>query len=292
MKILIIYNVLSGRALTEDLRPFVKNALVAHEPQILDYDPSKKSLEFILDKALDLESYDSLLFMGGDGTLRSGAQYLWDRDLLETYKIYYVPNGTANLSCRILGISESPTEVLEGLDLLKPLDIDFGVVNEERVFLLGASLGGLTVFAEHTESSPIKKYLGRLSYFWVLLTRWTTFRDSRLKIWLDGKKISRVGHSILVAPSNSVKALTLFQDYKKGFLNIAIMSHKNIGEFSVDMFKQIFFREAKASHFYRIKKIKVVVPARFSLQVDGDVFPVEKEVYFTSPQTVSIHGVV
>ena len=112
------------------------------------YDPIyfPTSTEEDLDQAL-VEAKDLVVVAGGDGSIRSVAIRLMNRDL----RIVPLPLGTANNICRLLGLNGKPLEIIAALADFGERKIDIGCVSTPQGTYYFIEAMGIGMFADILE---------------------------------------------------------------------------------------------------------------------------------------------
>ncbi len=136
------------------------------------------------------EGFDAIVAAGGDGTVRSVAFQLLDRDAV----LGILPLGTAMNVARSLGIPLEPEAAAEILATGSVTPIDVGDVRGQP-FLEIASIGlGAEVLAVATE---VQK--GRFSVAFDLLRDAWRYPRTRIRLQLDGREIRAHAPSLAIA---------------------------------------------------------------------------------------------
>jgi diacylglycerol kinase (ATP) len=181
MQATLIYNPQAGN--TSHLQPEqILEALgqVGYEPA---YSPT--STEEDLDQAL-AKAKDLIVVAGGDGSIRSVATRLLDREV----RITPLPMGTANNICRFLGLRGKPIDILTGLADPVERDIDIGCANTPQGPKYFLEAMGIGVFADALEKyNPEDGKSVRRG----LKTLWETLNDYQPKFFhlnVDGQDFS------------------------------------------------------------------------------------------------------
>jgi YegS/Rv2252/BmrU family lipid kinase len=193
-RLLVIWNPGAGGGADDDVderRGAIQAALAAHgiDAELFESD-SEASADRRVDAALD-EDFEAIVAAGGDGTVRSVAFRLLERDVA----LGILPLGTAMNVARSLGIPlelEGAAAVLAS-GAVRPVDV--GEVRR-RPFLEIASIGlGAEVLAEATHVGE-----GRVHAALDLLRKAWRYRRSRVRLQLDGREVR--GHALMLAVAN------------------------------------------------------------------------------------------
>jgi YegS/Rv2252/BmrU family lipid kinase len=193
-RVLVIWNPGAGGGADDDVdgrRGTIRAALAAHQidAELFESD-SEASADRRVDAALD-EDFEAIVAAGGDGTVRSVAFRLLDRDVA----LGILPLGTAMNVARSLGI---PLELEDAAAVLasgamRPVDV--GEVCG-RPFLEIASIGlGAEVLADATHVGE-----GRFRAALDLLRKAVRYRRTRVRLQLDGREVR--GRALMLAVAN------------------------------------------------------------------------------------------
>jgi YegS/Rv2252/BmrU family lipid kinase len=187
---LVIWNGSAGSADNEAARQQVQQTLAGHGVAAEIFDsPSEPATAERVNAALG-QGFDAIVAAGGDGTVRSVAFQLLDRDAV----LGILPLGTAMNVARSLGIPLHPEAAAEILATGSVVAIDVGEVRG-RPFLEIASIGlGAEVLAVATE---VKE--GRLRIAFDLLRRAWRYPRTRVTLELDGREVGGRAPSLAVA---------------------------------------------------------------------------------------------
>lgn len=270
-KALVIFNPTAGVMTKFDTRKLVEDKLIS-----LQYQPIFLVLDFEFEKkidGMDLSGIKLVVAVGGDGTVKVAAREIISRHINAPLAI--IPFGSANVLASTLRIPTTITEALVLLDNYRSEKIDVGLVNKERYFLVGFSLGYVSSIIINTERS-LKNKFGSIGY--VLRLFWNKIKIPRIKFRLETQ------NHVFWVKGNSLIIFNAFNFYgfqpKKeisisdGILNLYIVTNKTfwtmleaaIGVlFYVNPPKHIFTLDNK---YFKIKLRR----KRFlkTAQIDGD----------------------
>ena len=186
----------------------------------------------------DLDKYDTIITVGGDGTINKFLPYLINTN--RTLGI--IPIGTANLLAAKLGI---PLNVSKALDIIlegKTRKIDAGMINDNP-FILRLGFGYDARIINNTPRF-LKRKLGYLAY--VLNGFYQIFKLKRKKYTLkyDGKTQILTASSLIIANAGnmyrnwvSVSQRSRIDD---GKMDIFLMRPENFFSFVYEFIKIIF----------------------------------------------------
>jgi len=275
---LVIFNPTAGINAKYDVRGQVVSELKA-----LGYEPTVLMLDFDFETniaAMDISGVELVVAVGGDGTVKVAAREIITRKI--NAPVLIVPFGSANVLASSLKL---PVNVKEALSLAKNLKtekIDVGLLNKERYFIVGFSLGYVSSIIIHTEKD-LKNKLGSLSY--VIRLFWNKIRIPRIKFKIETQ--NRVfwvkGNSLIVfnafnfygfAPKKNVS----IQD---GVLNLYVITNKTFLAMAEAALGILFF-DKPPRHIFTLdnQKFKIGVKRKSYLktaQIDGDKIAVKND---------------
>ena len=159
MKCIFIYNPESGRGkILKKLDYIVNNLKTVYD--IVDLHESKSAKDIIETVKKSSESYDAIIFSGGDGTFNDVCQGLSGCERRPPLGV--IPTGTANDNARNLKI---PLSIKGSLKVILKQNIikhDVGMINN-HYFMYVAGIGACTG-TSYTTDQAAKKILGKIAY--------------------------------------------------------------------------------------------------------------------------------
>ena len=115
-----------------------------------------------LDEVLDRLGGRTLVVGGGDGTVHSIVQRLWDRHQLDAVTIGLLPLGTGNDFARCLQIPITPVGAAATIRFGRPVVLDL-LVDDRGAVVVNAAHAGVSSGAS-VRAAWLKPYLGRAAY--------------------------------------------------------------------------------------------------------------------------------
>lgn len=270
-KALIIFNPTAGMATKTDVGKIVQDKLSG-----LDYKPIMLILDFNFEAniaKLDLSDIKLVVAVGGDGTVKVAAREIINRRIKAPLAV--IPFGSANVLAATLKIPLGLKEALELLNVSSTIKIDVGVLNQDRYFLVGFSLGYLSSIVINT-NRELKNKFGSIGY--VLHLFWNKIRIPRIKFRIETQ------NHVFWVKGNSLIVFNAFNFYgfspKKtislndGILNLYVVTNKTFLTMAEAAFGVLFYRTPPKHIFtldnkyfkIRIKRKKYLKTA----QIDGD----------------------
>lgn len=282
MNILFIVNPIAGTDKARSLIPLINKKMKKTK---VDYNlvmtNKPKEATEITRRAIN-EGYKIIVAVGGDGTVNEVAKGI----ILEGKGILgIIPGGTGNDLARSLDIPIDPELALELIIKGQSKPIDLGTTNQ-NVFLNVGSIGFDSEIVKNTES--IKKYIkGKFAYTVGLLKTLVKYKFKNYTIKLDDRTLQK--KCLLIAVGNG--------NYYGGGMKICPMAIINDGYFHVcvineinkllllTIFPSIFSGnhqyKKKYVEFYKSKQVKIYTDEEIILNLDGELFNVEKEITFS-----------
>ncbi|MEK7584555.1 MAG: diacylglycerol kinase family protein [Patescibacteria group bacterium] len=266
--LLVIYNPASGRMRIEKAwHAFMTEA---------SHDGYRCTPVNIQDAALgaigDLSRFSAVVVIGGDGTLRTVVQFLYDRSA--DLPIMLVPRGSANLIAKSLSLPRSVKKALRVLRSGASLSVDIARLSNGTIFVGACAIGYLS---HRVTSTPLlaKRLLGFAGYLWSFLLHRQlplyTFSFSA-----DGSSFVIQGHSLFI-----VNATNLFgvrsprvADFQDGIFELAVTTNTSWIA-SLALLFDFYFRRSAPRHFMMVsgKRFSLRTEGIPALQVDGEVLP-------------------
>ena len=279
-RIFFILNPVAGGGSARDLRPEIKNTMKDFNIDYrIELTKGPKHATDLTKEAVE-EGYDTVVAVGGDGTVNEVALGLLDTDVA----LGLVPGGTGNDYARTLDIpldiDKAIREILEN----QARSVDIGFVNG-KLFLNIASIGLDAAVVKGAEKYK-EKYQSATAYGISLLENLLSFRKKKMILDIDGEIIDE--EMYLVAVGNG-------QTYGGGF-KIMPMAKVDDGDFYICtigkaakpvilfLFPSILFGKhtlfKKYVNIYRAKKVKVYTKEDLYLNIDGEIYDVPEETVF------------
>ena len=239
----------------------MKNVLVVNNPnsgrrQALKY--KKSVLKFLLGKNIRFKSidmdeiektpfdeFDTVLVIGGDGTVNKIIPYVINTDKV----IGIIPSGTANLLSAKLKIPANANKALKVIENGKITDIDTLKIND-KFSVLRFGLGYDSDIICKTPQS-LKNRFGYFAYFLAGILFALRLKQKHYTIFYDDKKLSIVATCIIAANAGNMFR-DLFSISQKcelndGLLDIFILKVKNPVMFFIEFLQIIFDKKSSGS---------------------------------------------
>lgn len=194
-----------------------------------------------LSRRKNIETFDSVVAVGGDGTVLSVLGAIKGKDV----KLGIIPSGTANLFAAGLSI---PMNVRDAVDILffgTEKTVDIGKAGS-KYFALRVGIGFDADIIQGA-SAKLKNKLGYLAYFLQGIKNSFKLVNSKMRITVDGKTLEIDANSVIVANSGNMfrNNVTIAPNGSNndGKLDIFILSARNFVEFA-----KVFYQVVANKH--------------------------------------------
>ncbi len=141
------------------------------------------------------KGYEGIISVGGDGTLLEVAQGLQDTGEI----LGVIPAGTGNDFREAIGVPGDAAEALEIILAGHSLRVDTGLINGTKSFLNVAGTG-FDVEVVRNMNKVRKAFTGGLAYFLGIVMSIIGYKNKKLHITADGRKLER--EVLLIAVAN------------------------------------------------------------------------------------------
>ena len=265
----LIYNPKSGRQVAKRLLPGVLGVLraggfeVEPLPTQAPGDATRLAREAVAGGQVEVA-----FAMGGDGTLREVARGLLGSEV----PLAPLPTGTTNVLSLALGLPQQALEAARVVPGCEKREIDVGLAGDEP-FLMQVSCG-LDAEVMARQDSAAKKRFGKAAVAWTGLRQWWAYDYPEFELKLDGRA-ERVG---FFAACNIPYYAGAFQmapgaDLRDGELDLVLFRGR--GRFAalglardLGLGRHLKRRDVERR---RVRELELASPARYLVQVDGDV---------------------
>lgn len=273
-KAILFYNPMSGQRfvpehLDEILEHFYKKGVNVFANR-LEYH-EKIDPEWIIQG-----NFDYVIAAGGDGTLRSIAQLMYENDIEKPF----IPlgAGTCNNFTTNIGIDG---DILDGIDSImngSAIKIDMGLINNTHVFLSSIA-GGAFVDTAFSTDDNLKETLGPLAYYIKPMTELKNLTTFPVRIETDYEVIETDIYMFLILSGKSVGTFTDFMDRADlcdGIMELILIEKATPAE-RANLFLKILkkedFTNVPGIRFVQAAKFKLSSTKEIQLSVDGEAGP-------------------
>lgn len=252
-----------------------KSSLPALIDQYLDkekYAPIYTFTEYVghaseLAEEAGTKNYDTIVAVGGDGTINEVASKLVHSDKI----LAIIPFGSGNGLARFLNIPLSSKKAIELINLGKHQIIDTAELNGRKFF----NMAGMGFDAHLSSVFAGNKKRGLKSYVELGFKEITTYKAQPYRIEIDGVKYdkdafaisiansSQYGNNVYISPDSSLT---------DGYLDVCIIHPISLVKLPVLAFQMITAKTHKSSlvKIIRGKHIKIERAAPDAVHLDGE----------------------
>lgn len=208
MRIMVFYNQSSGdskaQTIAEDFLSYGQAEHSSHQIFLQKISSDLQPQDY--PKIAEAKEIDTLIFVGGDGTIRHMVQDF--SDSIEKYNIGIIPGGTVNNFARSLNL---PTKAEDAFPIIfdnHQRSADYGLVNED-VMISSLTVGILADTAATISQSDKQKY-GKLIFVRNFMKMVVRKKRYVIEIETDQKKWQETCQLLTVTMTNSVGGFTHF----------------------------------------------------------------------------------
>jgi YegS/Rv2252/BmrU family lipid kinase len=215
---------------------------------------------------VQLNSYDCIVAVGGDGSVNEVAKGLIDSDI----ELGIIPAGSGNGFARHLGIPLNMKDAIESINTKKSKLVDTGIINKEQ-FVGIAGLGFDAFISKKFDESNAR---GFWTYLKLTIREFLTYKEREYHVTIDGENSilkafmvcfcnsSQWGNDVFIAPNANT------QD---GFLRMIVV--RKLPLLSVPLFAyKLFRRKVNSSKYIKEFKVKSVSVKQSEklIHIDGE----------------------
>lgn len=229
----------------------------------------------------NVNRFSTIVAVGGDGTVNEVA-----KGLINSKKgtLGIIPCGTGNDFGKVVGI---PTDLNKALDILiegKKRKIDVGKINGYN-FLNIASIGFDTEVVVSTNIIK-KKIKNKIAYILGILATLINYKRKKVNLLIDNVRYDKdlvlmaVGNGNFYGGGLEVLPMAIIDD---GFFHICLV--KDISNLKIlflfpSIFKGQHIKYTKFVEIYKAKRVEVKNPEGMSLNIDGEIIHINKDIIF------------
>ncbi|MCK5176797.1 MAG: YegS/Rv2252/BmrU family lipid kinase [Candidatus Aenigmarchaeota archaeon] len=268
--ILVVFNKKSGKKKFFSYRKIIFNRLK-------EFDINFKFIYIdMLDKIQNIEKYDTIIAVGGDGTVLSILPYIVNTEK----KLGIIPCGTANLFASSLSIPFNINKALGIILFKKTLKVDLGKA-AGKYFSLRVGIG-YDADIINSSKSNLKSKIGYMAYFIQGIINIFKLSQKTYKLKIDGKELVINANSLIVANAGNMfrKFCTIAPNgaINDGKLDIFILKVKNFFDFLEVFFRILFgFHKNNSKVFYAQAATISIQTEENNWHVDGERFLTQNE---------------
>ena len=146
------------------------------------------------------EQYDSVIVMGGDGTVNEGISGLAEQEYRP--KFGFFPLGTVNDLARALSIPLDPKEAIGNFSLDETTMLDIGKINQD--YFMNVVAVGTIPEAINDVDSEDKTKLGKFAYFISGMKQLLNTQSHVFHLTIDNQEKEITSSTILIGLTNSI----------------------------------------------------------------------------------------
>lgn len=252
----MIFNPTAGINVKHDVKSLVTDKLSQ-----LGYQVDLFYLNGDFENKIDGNSFDDVTLVvavGGDGTVKVAARTIIQKKMKASLAI--IPFGSANVIAMAANI---PVSLRGSLRLLerakKTISIDVGLINNEHYFLVGFSVGYISMVVTGT-TRKLKNKFGFLGYLFIFLFNKIDIRKIKFEIKTQNKTFWVRGNSLVVFNALNYYGFKIkkYISFTDGILNLYVFTNKTLLSLLESFFLMIFYRR----------------PPRYVLSLDNNYFKI------------------
>ena len=225
----------------------------------------------------DLNEYDTIFAVGGDGTVNKVAKTAVEQNK----SVAIIPSGTANLLAIKLGIPSNLRKALRVVDEKCIKEIDFIDISGNPCFLR-CGIGYDSDIICKTPQSLKNKY-GYFAYFIAGIIFALRLKTELYKISYDGNELTTDATCIIVANAANMyrNMVSIAQSSEKddGFADVFILKAKNPVTFFAEFLKIIFGAKKDNSRALYFQAHKMTIKNNWTLcHIDGEKMKLKDDI--------------
>jgi len=270
-KVIFIYNPWSGDHSISLKLEFIIKTFQERGILIQPFRIHEKCDESLLN-ILKNNNYEYVVVSGGDGTLNFVINLLLKNGL--DLPIGVVPSGTSNDFARCINLPISLDECLNIILSGKTIEVDAGLINNEKYFL-STCAGGVFVGVSFNTHSELKKNFGPFAYYLKALSELTNIKSFRLKIETETKTIEE--EALLFLILNGKHAAGFYNlikdaDLSDGIMDIVLIKSCNHIDLASLFFKVLSNDVHKDKNVMKLKakSCRIEGNTDVNLSIDGE----------------------
>ena len=224
----------------------------------------------------NIQSFDTLVVSGGDGTLNECVSAVAKVD--KEIPIAYIPSGTVNDVARTLSIPTNIKKCLKTIDKDQILSYDIMKVGEE--FGLYVCCLGIFTETSYATSQKVKNIFGKLAYAFHFLKIWFKQKALNLKIQIDEDLYEGNFSCFFAVNSKSLSGFNINKnaDMNDGHVDLFFIKTKSqkirlidkLRLFKIYLCGMDKIKENKYIKKYNAKNIKILSEENIAVNLDGE----------------------
>lgn len=228
----------------------------------------------------DLDEYDTIFAVGGDGTVNKVAKYIAGTN--KTLAI--IPSGTANLLAAKLGISTNLKKALKTIDQNNIISIDNLLINNSQCFLRCGIGYDSDIICKTPQS--LKNRFGYFAYFIAGILFALRLKPKTYEMMTENKRIRTKATCIIIANASNMyrNFVSVGQDSEidDGYFDIFILKTKNPITFFLEFLMITFGYKKNNSRAYYLKAKKLHIKNTWTAcHIDGEKSKLKDDIYIS-----------
>lgn len=281
-KILFIINPVAGGGKAKKLEPQINEYMKDIKLEYCIQMTRKPKDAIEMAKLGIKEGYNTIVAVGGDGTVNEVAIGIME---LGHGTLGIIPSGTGNDLARTL---EIPFDIKAALDVIikgNRKKIDIGIVNN-NLFLNIARIGLDSEVVKNTEKIK-KRIRTRFAYLVGIINTLFSFKGKKVMLEIDDHLMDKdislvaVGNGKYYGGGLKILPMAIAED---GYFHVIVVNKTPMLKL-LFLFPSIFsgqhIRFKKDVEIFKAKKIRIITEDKTYLNVDGEIYDIEKETLFT-----------
>lgn len=239
-------------------------------------------------KTIDISEYDTILTMGGDGTVNKLLPFIINTDKV----LGIIPTGTANLLASKLGISSDLNKALQCIESGEKKDIDCLNINGDNCILRCGFGWDSDIICKTPQS--LKNKFGYFAYFIAGILFALRLKTKEYDIKFDNEQTKIKASCIIIAnASNMYKNLVSVTDNSyldDGITDVFILKTTNPVLFFIEFILTLLkIRKNSTRAEYRHAKNIIIENNWIASHIDGEKHNIKENVNITvNPKSVKV----
>jgi YegS/Rv2252/BmrU family lipid kinase len=275
LRLLFVINPVSGGKKKADPETFIKNYFLERREEIHFFllDEPQQALADVIKKI----SPDCVIAVGGDGTVKTVAEQLVNKAI----PLGILPTGSANGMATELCIPADWEQVLALITNDHPsaiIEIDLIQINRKEICIHLSDVGLNALLVKNFEQRGVR---GKMGY--ALSAFKTLWRNKRLEVKIDNKKVSFIRHAHMIVLANARMygtgaCINPDGNLTDGLFEVVILRKLSIPELLKMLFQHRPFDPAK-TEIIQASQVSISTRKRAHFQIDGEYLGKTKNVY-------------
>lgn len=275
LRLLFVINPVSGGKKKADPETFIKNYFRDRREEIHFFllDGPQQALTDVIKKI----DPDCVIAVGGDGTVKMVAEQLVNKEI----PLGILPTGSANGMATELCIPADWEQVLALITNDHPsaiIEIDLIQINGKEICIHLSDVGLNALLVKNFEQRGVR---GKMGY--ALSAFKTLWRNKRLEVKIDNKKVSFIRHAHMIVLANARMygtgaCINPDGSLTDGMFEVVILRKLSIPELLKMLFRHRPFDPAK-TEIIQASQVSIRTRKRAHFQIDGEYLGKTKNVY-------------